>query len=111
MAIVLTGGSHKTAPVEIREQLAFAKESLAESLRALVDGRLVREGMILSTCNRVEVLADVDPARVEEGRARVVRFLTSRDAEREEVIAAHTYMYTEEAAVRHLFGVAASLDS
>src|ERR1044071_8055261 len=98
MAVVLTGGSHKTAPVEGRERLAFAKESLRESLRALVDGRLVREGMILSTCNRVEVLADLDPARLEEGRARVARFLTSRGAGSEEEFAAHAYMHTEEAA-------------
>lgn len=111
MAIVLTGVSHKTAPVEVRERLAFAKESLAESLRALVDGRRVREGMILSTCNRVEVLADVDPTRFEEGRERVARFLTSRGGGREGDFSAHTYAHTEETAVRHLFGVAASLDS
>ena len=111
MAIVLTGVSHKTAPVEVRERLAFAKDSLAESLRALVDGQLVREGMILSTCNRVEVLADVDPARFDEGRAAVARFLTSRGGGGREDFAAHTYVHTEEAAVRHLFRVAASLDS
>src|SRR5919112_6357871 len=111
MAIVLTGVSHKTAPVEVRERLAFAKESLTESLRTLVDGQLVREGMILSTCNRVEVLADVDPARFDEGRAAVARFLTSRGGGGREDFAAHTYVHTEEAAVRHLFRVAASLDS
>jgi glutamyl-tRNA reductase len=103
--------SHKTAPVGVRERLAFAKESLAESLRALVDGCLVREGMILSTCNRVEVLADVDPERLEEGRERVASFLTSRGGGREEKFAAHTYMHVDEGAVRHLFRVAASLDS
>ncbi|HEX6186354.1 MAG TPA: glutamyl-tRNA reductase [Pyrinomonadaceae bacterium] len=111
MAIVLTGLSHKTAPVEVRERLAFARESLAESLRALVDGGLVREGMILSTCNRVEVLAEVDPERFEEGRARVAGFLTSRGGGREEEFAGHTYVHVEEEAVRHLFRVAASLDS
>jgi glutamyl-tRNA reductase len=103
--------SHKTAPVEIRERLAFARESLGESLRAFVDGGLVREGMIISTCNRVEVLADVDPARIEEGMERVVRFLTSRDANRVEDYAGHAYVHVEEEAVRHLFRVAASLDS
>jgi glutamyl-tRNA reductase len=103
--------SHKTAPVEVRERLAFARESLAESLRALVDGDLVREGMILSTCNRVEVLADVDPARFDEGRATVARFLTSRGGDSEEDYSTHTYMHVEEKAARHLLRVAASLDS
>ena len=111
MSLVLTGVSHKTAPVELRERLAFARESLTESLRALIDGSLVREGMIVSTCNRVEVLADVDPARLDEGRTRVARFLTSRGGNCEGDYAGHTYLHFEGEAVRHLFRVAASLDS
>jgi len=56
MAIVLVGVNHKTAPVEVRERLAFSDEASAEALRTLVDGELIREGLIVSTCNRVEIL-------------------------------------------------------
>jgi glutamyl-tRNA reductase len=114
MTLILTGVSHKTAPVEVRERLAFAKDALPERLRALVDGRMVREGMILSTCNRVEVLVDVDPDCFEEARARVSDFLVSRAANSVgdiEDIGEHVYERVEEEAVRHLFRVAASLDS
>src|SRR5215207_1249767 len=64
MAIVLTGLSHKTAPVEVRECLALSKEKVGEALGRLVDGRVVREALIVSTCNRVEVLAVVAAGRV-----------------------------------------------
>ena len=58
MAIVLVGVNHKSAPIEVRERLAFTEESCASGLRTLVDGELVREGLIVSTCNRVEVLTE-----------------------------------------------------
>src|SRR5215218_833482 len=76
MAIVLTGLSHKTAPVEVRECLALSKERVGEALERLVDGRVVREALIVSTCNRVEVLAVVDEGRESEGAER------EREAER-----------------------------
>ncbi|MGH9902925.1 MAG: glutamyl-tRNA reductase, partial [Pyrinomonadaceae bacterium] len=56
MSIVLVGLNHKTAPVEVRERLAFTDEACAAGLRALVDGEVIQEGLIVSTCNRVEVL-------------------------------------------------------
>jgi glutamyl-tRNA reductase len=56
MSIVLVGLNHKTAPVAVRERLAFTDEACAEGLRALVDGEIVNEGLIVSTCNRVEVI-------------------------------------------------------
>jgi len=111
MTLFLTGVSHKTAPVEVRERLSFAKDTLHEHLRALVDGRVVREGMILSTCNRVELLVDLSPASVEEGRARAAAFLTTRGADSPLDAGGHVYDHEGEAAVRHLFRVASSLDS
>jgi glutamyl-tRNA reductase len=107
MTLFLTGVSHKTAPVEVRERLAFPKGALPESLRALADGSVVREALILSTCNRVELLVDLDPARVEEGKARVRDFLTSKGGD----LGGHIYEYEGEGAARHLFRVASSLDS
>ena len=53
MGIVLVGTSHKTAPVEVRERLAFAESRLAGALRELVDREMISEGLIVSTCNRV----------------------------------------------------------
>ena len=107
MTLFLTGVSHKTAPVEVRERLAFPKGALPGSLRALADGDVVREALILSTCNRVELLVELDPARVEEGKARVTDFLTSKGGD----LGRHVYEYEGEEAARHLFRVAASLDS
>ncbi|HEV3470178.1 MAG TPA: glutamyl-tRNA reductase [Pyrinomonadaceae bacterium] len=109
MSIILAGVSHKTAPVELRERLAFGREQSAERVRALVDGRVVREALVVSTCNRVEVVAVLDPRRRAEGVERVTGFLTdgsgSADFSR--------CLYTREdmEAVRHLFRVASSLDS
>src|ERR687894_3160061 len=75
MSIVLVGLNHKTAPVEVRERLAFTDESLAGHLRALVDGEVVREGLIVSTCNRVEVLAASGAGRGGEAASRLGDFL------------------------------------
>src|SRR5215813_15641229 len=57
MGIILIGTSHKTAPVEVRERLAFAESRLADALRELVELEMIREGLIVSTCNRVELIA------------------------------------------------------
>ncbi|HEX6623599.1 MAG TPA: glutamyl-tRNA reductase [Pyrinomonadaceae bacterium] len=111
MSLVLTGVSHKTAPVEVRERLAFARNALPASLRSLVDGRVVREGMILSTCNRVELLVDADPARLTEARARVSEFFSTRAEDLDEELGGHVYTKEDDEAVRHLLRVASSLDS
>ena len=75
MSIVLVGLNHKTAPVEVRERLAFTDEACADSLRALVDGEVVREGLIVSTCNRVEVLAAAAGQNGADAAERLSRFL------------------------------------
>ena len=72
MSIVLVGLNHKTAPVEVRERLAFTDEACADSLRALVDGEVVREGLIVSTCNRVEILAAADGQHGAEAAGRLL---------------------------------------
>jgi len=111
MAIVLTGLSHKTAPVEVRECLALSKEKVGEALGRLVDGRVVREALIVSTCNRVEVLAVVDEGREAEGAGRVLDAMAGRDPRRRELLSGHLYTHADAGAVRHLFRVASSLDS
>jgi glutamyl-tRNA reductase len=111
MAIVLVGLNHKTAPVEVRERLAFTDESCADALRALVDGEVVSEGLIVSTCNRVEILASAGEARGAEAVTRLSRFLEESRSIPAAAFAEHLYTHAEESAVRHVFRVASSLDS
>src|SRR5688500_4202911 len=111
MSIVLVGLNHKTAPVEVRERLAFSDESLAESLRALVDGETVREGLIVSTCNRVEVLAASPGPNAPDAVGRLSDFLSRVRSVPVELFSGHLYTHADEAAVRHVFRVASSLDS
>src|SRR5205085_705941 len=110
MSIVLVGLNDKTAPVEVRERLAFTDEACADSLRALVDGEVVREGLIVSACNRVEVLTAAGPKGAEAAE-RLSRFLSDARSVPVELFNGHLYTHADEAAVRHVFRVASSLDS
>ena len=111
MTLVLIGLNHKSAPVEVRERLAFSDEACLVGLRALVDGDVIREGLILSTCNRVEVLVAANHELSEETGRHLVRFLSESSNLRPEELNAHAYSYVDDGAVRHLFNVASSLDS
>jgi glutamyl-tRNA reductase len=112
MSILLVGLNHKTAPIEVRERLAFSDEACGANLRALVDGEVVREGLIVSTCNRVEVLTATNDARVEPaGIDHIAHFLSQSRQIPHSDFHTHLYNYTDEQAVRHLFRVASSLDS
>ncbi|HYN86660.1 MAG TPA: glutamyl-tRNA reductase [Pyrinomonadaceae bacterium] len=111
MSILLVGLNHKTAPVEVRERLAFGDEACATHLRALVDGEVVREGLIVSTCNRVEVVAATEGPRAEEAAARLREFLGSSRSLPPDFFARHLYTHSDDAAVRHVFRVTSSLDS
>jgi glutamyl-tRNA reductase len=111
MSIVLVGLNHKTAPVEVRERLAFSDDACAASLRALVDGELVREGLIVSTCNRVEVLAAAAGHDAPDAVGRLSDFLSRVRSVPVELFSGHLYTHADEAAVRHVFRVASSLDS
>ncbi len=111
MSIVLIGVNHKTAPVEVREMLAFSKEERAEGLRTLVDGQVVREGLIVSTCNRVEILAATEAEHFVEGSNRVTDFLTHARGLPPDLFHGHLYSHSDDLAVRHIFRVASSLDS
>lgn len=111
MSIVLVGLNHKTAPVAVRERLAFTEEACAEGLRVLVDGEIVNEGLIFSTCNRVEVLAATGNERLIEGKERIEEFLSQSRCLPQEDFSGHLYSHADDAAVRHVFRVASSLDS
>jgi glutamyl-tRNA reductase len=107
--IVLVGLNHATAPVEVRERIAFANGQLEPALRRLVELEGVAEGAILSTCNRVEVIACGSHPDVVG--AVLPRFLAEQHGVDERLLAGHLYVHVGREAVRHLFRVAASLDS
>jgi glutamyl-tRNA reductase len=106
MKILLTGLNHKTAPVELRERLAISPERLAEETRSLLSHPGIREGMILSTCNRVELLVCY-----EGGDPELAAYLNRQYAVDPASLQPHLYEHHEVEAVRHLFRVASSLDS
>lgn len=111
MSILLVGINHKSAPVEVRERLAFTEDACSNGLRRLVDGEIVREGLIVSTCNRVEILAETAKEQLSETIDRVNRFLGGADTLPPSFLETHLYKHTDDQAVRHLFRVTSSLDS
>jgi glutamyl-tRNA reductase len=110
MHIVVVGLSHKTAPVEIREKLAVPESRLGEALTRLCSYSGIKEGMLLSTCNRVEVYAVVE--ELEPGYSRIQEFLADAHLSvSSEQLTPHLYWQTGDRAISHLFRVASSLDS
>lgn len=111
MNIVVVGVSHKTAPVEVRECLAFPEKTLPEHLTSLAASPEVNECLILSTCNRVELYCTVKD--LEKGTEMVKEFMHRRypEADGHLKVEPHLYCYTGVEAIRHTFRVASSLDS
>ncbi len=110
MHIVVVGLSHKTAPVEIREKLAVPESRLGEALTRLCSYPGVREGIVLSTCNRVEVYAVVD--EIEAGYGRIQEFLADAHLSiSSEQLTPHLFWHHGDRAITHLFRVTSSLDS
>lgn len=107
MALLAFGINHKTAPVEIRERVAFAPESMPDALRELTARKAVNEAAILSTCNRTELycgLNSEDPGEVLEWFRNFHR-LTSNEVD------PYVYTHPDRQAVRHILRVASGLDS
>jgi glutamyl-tRNA reductase len=106
--LVLLGINHTTAPVEVRERLSVPTGRLADATRTLLHQPGIREGLILSTCNRIELLTTQEA--MSEG-ADLTRFLEEYFSVPVDSLTPHLYEYREREAVRHLFRVASSLDS
>jgi glutamyl-tRNA reductase len=111
MSIVLVGVNHKSTPLAVRELLALSDAACATGLRSLVDREIVREGLIVSTCNRVEVLTETAAGRLSETTERIIDFLTQTNELPRSQFEKELYQHTDDQAVRHLFRVASSLDS
>jgi glutamyl-tRNA reductase len=104
MQLALIGVSHKTAPVEIRERLAFPSAEIGSALMRLRQRVQAAEAMILSTCNRVEIVA--------EGPSEQLRdFICEYHRITPETLSNHLYCLNNTDAIRHVFRVTASLDS
>ncbi|MGA3046541.1 MAG: glutamyl-tRNA reductase [Terracidiphilus sp.] len=106
MTLALVGVNYKTAPIELRERIAISREELPETTRALASVPGVSECMIVSTCNRVELVA-----AVESPDADLTGFLHRHFGLDPALLAPHIYQQNDRDAVRHLFRVASSLDS
>lgn len=107
--IITLGVNHHNAPIELRERLALDNRGLDASLRQLIDVPSISEGVIVSTCNRVELTA-----ASHEGDAAIeamLSFLASFDDVDNGELRRHASIFRGHDAVRHLFRVAASLDS
>lgn len=108
MNILCLGVNHESAPVEIREQLAFAQKHLAESLHEIQALETIDEVVVLSTCNRVEIYAVSE--KLERGFDRLTEYLSNHfKMQVGELV--EFYRLHNEAAARHLFSVAGGLDS
>ena len=105
-SLFLLGVNHNTAPIEVRERLAIPTGRLPEATRALAGVPGVREALILSTCNRVELLTTQEAARPD-----LLGFLHDFFSVAPASLKPHLYELRDREAVRHLFRVASSLDS
>lgn len=109
MEVVVVGLNHRTAPIEIRECLAFPEDRLGEALGRVLSLPSVREDIILSTCNRVEIYAAT--WEIDQAIRDLKSFLSHYHHIALNELERSLYAYSGEEAVRHIFRVTSSLDS
>ena len=109
MTLLVVGVSHRTAPVSLLERIALVDESVAQLQADLIGSPHVAESMVLSTCNRVEVYAEV--SRFHGGVVDVTETLSKVTGVARSELTPHLYVRYEDRAVQHAFEVAAGLDS
>jgi glutamyl-tRNA reductase len=109
MSLLAVGVSHQTAPVSLLEQFAFAPDDRVKALHELVAGDHVSEALVLATCNRIEVFAEVE--KFHGGVADVSRVLARQAGATVEELSPYVTVHYEDQAVAHLFTVASGLDS
>lgn len=108
MPLICVGVNHRSAPVELREKLAFRAEAAQQALHVLCAEEGIREALILSTCNRVEIYAAGDAQRAP---FVVKNFLATSCQMSLDDLDEHLFVLVSEDAIRHLFRVASSLDA
>jgi glutamyl-tRNA reductase len=110
MEIVLVGLNHRSAPVEVREKVAFTNEQARQAAEELRARGILHETLVLSTCNRSEVYG-VPPETSHESAAALSSYLSSFHSVQLELLSPSLYHHYDRHAVRHLFRVASGLDS
>ncbi|HIE29011.1 TPA: glutamyl-tRNA reductase, partial [Candidatus Poribacteria bacterium] len=105
--VVVIGTNHKIAPICYREHLSFPSKALPKALKELIEQDGIHEGIILSTCNRVEIYAITDESKEDAP----FDFLASYHGLDKRTLSEMTYCYEGIEAIKHLFSVTASLDS
>ena len=107
MSLITLGINHKTAPLDLREKLAFTPQSLPEALASLKKLDHVEEVSILSTCNRTEIYCvttkDIDQS--------IIRWFSQFHGLDEDIFSQHLYILSHEETIRHAMEVASGLDS
>ena len=109
MSLLAVGISHRTAPVALLEQFAMGADDRVKALHELVGSDHVSEALVLATCNRIEVFAEVE--RFHGGVTDVSRVLARQAGAEVEDLSPYVTVHYEDQAVAHLFTVAAGLDS
>jgi glutamyl-tRNA reductase len=107
MSLLSLGINHQTAPVDIREKVAFAPEQMGSALVELQEFATINESVIVSTCNRTEIYCDTSS---ESGNA-ISHWLCGYHGMSSEALSPYIYQYNDQEVARHLFRVASGLDS
>jgi glutamyl-tRNA reductase len=109
MSLLAIGLSHRSAPVELLERAALGSDGIAKLLADLARAEHVDEVMVLATCNRLEVHAEV--RKFHGGVQDVSERLAAHTGVALDALTTHLYVHYEDRAVQHLFAVAAGMDS
>jgi len=109
MSVLIVGISHQTAPVALLERLALDADQAGKLAQSVAGSEHVAEALVVATCNRVEVYADVD--RFHGSVEDVSELLSSVAGGARADVIPHLYVHYDDAAIAHLFAVAAGLDS
>jgi glutamyl-tRNA reductase len=109
VSVLVVGLSHKSAPVAVLERAAVSGDTVTKLLRDVVHAEPVAEAFVVSTCNRVEVYADVD--RFHAGVTAICELLARHCGMPSQELTQYLYVHYEDRAVSHLLAVAAGLDS
>ncbi|HEX3896541.1 MAG TPA: glutamyl-tRNA reductase, partial [Rudaea sp.] len=107
MSLLALGLNHQTAPLDLREKVAFAPEAMPDALSDLARQPGVNEALIISTCNRTELYVEIESG----AEAVAQRWLFEHHRLNERRLDEFLYTHADNAAVRHLFRVATGLDS
>jgi len=109
MNILVVGLNHKTAPIEVREKIAFDGTKLNEAIQLLKASHKIKENIILSTCNRVEIYAGVN--EINAGIESIKDFISVFHNVPRDLLDKSLYIHKGQDAIRHMYRVASSLDS